>query len=310
MATSSTKKKVSVKRDGLTVIDLGTPVWKKLKKDWDAVKGSLPAEKGFAERMSGKLESFWEDVQKQNPLSIPWNLGIGDVEKIQAQVDRLTEKARKKEAFEVKEKEFLVALYSWIAWGGLAKGLPEASQLLRYYLSCKGNPIEIDSYVYRTSTIVKYAMDEMKKGVSEDIRKLGSIRNGGNIRSNGMLKATSRSATEQYEIGNILDNGVLMTEQKNQRLKNADNRFPLSAKCSTVSREPLEINIRWKVESTWDYDSFETQKVDGKTLITELPLRNNSKLRLPDGLSQYLETLGLAKQFEHFSMWDEEWDAK
>lgn len=305
-----TRRKVTVKKDGLTVIDLGTPAWKKLLKEWAAVKGKVPAEKGFAERMGKKLDRFWEEVEKENPFWIPWNLATGDVDEIQAQVDRLTEKARRKDVFEAKEKDFLVALYSWIAWGGLAKWLPEASQLLRHYLSCKGTVIEIDSYVYRSSTIVKYAMEEMKKGILEDIERAGSIRNGGDLQSIGMVKNTDRTAAEQNELGKVFDNGMLMTEQKNQRLKNTDNKFSITAKCTLVSSNPLQIAIQWRVKSRWDYEPFEKQKQDGKVLVTELPLRNNSKLRLHDGLSSYMENLCLAKYFDHFSVWDEEWNAK
>lgn len=305
-----TRRKVTVKKDGLTVIDLGTPAWKKLLKEWAAVKGKVPAEKGFAERMGKKLDRFWEEVEKENPLWIPWNLAIGDVEEIQAQVDRLTEKARRKDVFEAKEKDFLVALYSWIAWGGLAKWLPEASQLLRHYLSCKGYPIEIDSYVYRSSVIVKYAMQEMKKGIQADIDKSGIIRNGGELQSIGMVKETKRSEAEQKEFGKIFDNGMLMAEQKNQRLKNTDNRFLLRATSTLVSQDPLKINIKWRVESTWDYEPFEKQKEEGKNYFTDLPLLNNSKLRLHDGLSHYLEKLGLAKSFHHFANWEEDWNAE
>lgn len=302
-----TRRKVAVKKDGLTVIDLGTPAWKKLQKEWAAVKGKVPAEKGFAERMGKRLDRFWEEVEKENPLWIPWNLAIGDVEEIQAQVDRLTEKARRKEVFEAKEKDFLAALYSWIAWGGLAKWLPEASQLLRHYLSCTGNPIEIDSYVYRSSVIVKYAMEEMKRVILEDIKKSGGIRNGGSIQSLGIVKNTNRTAADQHQLGNVFGDGMLLAEQRNQRLKNADNRFFLDAKCRIVSQIPLKISILWKVDSKWDYESFENQKQAGTEHVTALPLKNDSKLRLHDGLSNYLETLGLAKIFNHYSKWDEDW---
>jgi len=42
-----------------------------------------------------------------------------------------------------------------------------------------------------------------------------------------------------------------------------------------------------------------------KNLVTELALPKGSKLKIPDGLSEYLTQIDLAKAFAYFSEWQE-----
>jgi hypothetical protein len=286
---------------------ISTPPPGRLRKHWAKIKTEVPKDNGDHEGMVEILSKFWDDVKKKNPFWLPFNLAIDDVDEIQKEIDRLTEKARKKEQFEQDEKDFLVSLYSWIAWGGLIKWYPEACHLLRHYLNGKGQPVVLNPHVYKTSVIVNYAIAEMKKLIVEDIKKTGKIRGNGNFSSQGTLKDTPRSYAEQCEKGAIVENGTLMTEQNNKRLKNADNRYPLSSSSTILSNNPLRIKTIWSIRSRWDYDSFEIQKSKNKVLITELPLGANTNLRLPDGLSHYLVILGLAAEFNYSAEWHEEW---
>ena len=224
-------------------------------------------------------------------------------------IDRLTSKARHNAAFEEREKEFLVALYSWIAWGGLLKWYPEASRLLRHYLNGNGRPITINSDIYETSAIVKYAMGEMKKLMVRDVRHTGTIRGGGTFTSQGVLQDTPRSLAEQKSRGAIVKNGTLLAEQDNQRLKNTDNCFALQATCTVLSKNPVRLRVKWFVRSYWDYESFAEQKARNLNLVTKLPLANGSTLRLPDGLSRHLVDLGLAHEFHYNAEWEEKYDA-
>jgi hypothetical protein len=72
-------------------------------------------------------------------------------------------------------------------------------------------------------------------------------------------------------------------------------------------RNCCPIRTIWRIESRWDYDSFEKQKSQNKNLVTNLPLPNNAVLKLPDGLSYYITNLGLAAEFDYFSEWEEVW---
>lgn len=67
------------------------------------------------------------------------------------------------------------------------------------------------------------------------------------------------------------------------------------------------IETTWRVDDYWDYTSFEKQKQLGRYDVTHLPLAGDKVLKLPDGLSHYLTTLGLAKEFSYYSEWTEKW---
>ena len=281
---------------------------KELVKNWISIKSEVPADEKNAESIFNKLDTFWNDVKLRNPAWIPFKLGTGDVDEIQSEIDRLSDKAQKKEPFVQNDKDFLSALYNWIAWGGLIKWYPEASQLLRHYLNGQGQPVELNPHIYKSSKIVGYAMQEMKAIILDDIKSKGSIRGGGSFSSQGNLKDTPpRTSAEQDEKGAIVKNGTLLAEQSNPRLKNADNQFPLIAQSQIIQRQPLRIHTKWTVNSYWDYDSFDEQKTKNLDLKTHLPLPKGKILKLPDGLSQHLVELGLATEFKYNAEWDEDW---
>lgn len=279
----------------------------KLAHNWKSIKPEIPPEQGDSTTYLNKLNGFWQSVKQKNPLWIPFSLGTGDVEEIQAEIDRLTRKARKKESFAETEKEFLKSLYGWIAWGGLAKWYPEASQLLRHYLNGNGSPLTIDSYIYRSSVIVKYAMDEIKKIIIDDIKRTGTIRNNGTIDSPGTVRDNHRNEAQQKTLGEVRNNGYLLTEQNNKRLKNADNQFPLYSKSAIIRGNSHRIQTQWSVRSVWDYDSIEKQRREDKNRVTSLDLPSGKELLLPDGLSEYLTQLGIANVFDYNAEWEESW---
>jgi len=112
----------------------------------------------------------------------------------------------------------------------------------------------------------------------------------------------------------VLDGGVLLAEQGNARLKNANNRFVLRSKSTPVqvakgAPDPIAITTIWRVEDSWDYNSFAQQKKEGRNDVTHLPLAGGKVLKLPDGLSHYLTVEGLAKEFTHYAEWTEAWKA-
>jgi len=297
---------VSTNSDGIT-LKKRVSVITDFVKNWFDDEPNVPAEEDDAESIFDKLATYWDNVKEKNPLRIPFSLGTGDIEEIQDEINRLTKKAKSKEQFFQEEKDFLKALYSWIAWGGLLKWYPEASKLLRHYLNGNGQRLQINEKVYKTSVIVKYAVGEIKKIICRDVNFNGTIRNNGEIPSVGTLQDLKRGGHEQNTKGTIRNGGYLLAEQENSRLKNADNQFPLESTSVIKSLNPVKIKTRWYIESIWDYDSFETQKKAKKNLVTELPLPHGKKLKLPDGLSHYLTQIGLAQKYFYFAEWTEEW---
>ena len=94
--------------------------------------------------------------------------------------------------------------------------------------------------------------------------------------------------------------GVLLAEQLNSRLKNADHQFHLSV--NVVGNEKTGFNLMWSVKSIYDFEPFE------KNNITDLRLSEGFVLKLHDGLSQHLTTIGIAKVFTYSASWFERWE--
>jgi hypothetical protein len=113
------------------------------------------------------------------------------------------------------------------------------------------------------------------------------------------LQKQNRSQhTRRARQGAILPDGALLTEQANRRLHYADNRFHLAA---TTSHAGQGLVTRWSVNSLYDFSPYPT------TEYTEIPVPNAGRLKLPDGLSNYMEKLGIAKRFWYMAERTEAW---
>jgi hypothetical protein len=125
-------------------------------------------------------------------------------------------------------------------------------------------------------------------------------------------------------------NGILKAEESNPRLKFADNRFALQASAKLAQQSPTEntIEITWKIESLYDFASYETKPDDLSTVPVVFPPsktstpqevqrllaeifpsymkldgRYSDRLVLPDGLSKYMVQQGVAKEFTYTVSW-------
>ena len=58
---------------------------------------------------------------------------------------------------------------------------------------------------------------------------------------------------------------------------------------------------RWSVNSLYDFEPYPSP------YYTSIPKSNAGKLKLPDGLSNYMEKLGIAKRFWYTAEWTEAW---
>jgi hypothetical protein len=251
------------------------------------------------------------------PKELPWpkyrmgKAGVfgseESVKVVQEAIDYLTCKARHKQGFSEDEKNFLVDFYDGLWWGGWWKGLPEAKMLSNHYVRGGGTYVDIGSAVYEESVIVKDTMDAMKGYIRELQTKkkpVGVLRsdNPGFINSS-FFKPISRNAQPPRSTskqGYVWPKGCLIAEQENQRLQKADNQFYLQSQ--TTIRQDKSAVTRWSVDSFYDFEAF-----PNTTKVTSLPIRSGLRISLPDGLSQYMVDLGIAKTFKYGASWSETW---
>lgn len=224
--------------------------------------------------------------------------------RLQSSVDWLTCQGKLSQPFDDGAKEFMHDLFEAFAIGGWWKDWPEASKLASHYVNGKGAPTTIDAAVYSTSVIVRETQAAMKKYLA-DGWKAGAgpqlLRSTAPAftRSNH-AKALKDARRDQQRQGALLVQGVLLAEQNNARLKNADNRFELQSLTHEV--RPGHFHTRWSVESRYDFEPFHVGHV------THIPLGSNV-LKLPDGLCEYLThpRIDVAKAFNYSAAWTETW---
>jgi len=241
-----------------------------------------------------------------------WHMGLvakfgsaSSFKLLQDTIDYLTCKAKAGEAFTEDEKEFLVELYESFWWGGRYKGFHEAAVLANHYVNGNGATVKIDSFVYKNAVIVRDTQTAMKAYIAT---QLNSSTPTLSLKSTDprllqqsdfqkLLRNRGRSAKTQ---GYLVDKGVLMAEQLNSRLKNADHRFVLKSTSRLLS--PDSVATEWRVDSKYDFEPFASAKY-----FTVLPLKTDMDLHLPDGLSHYMTKIGIAADFNYFSVWNESW---
>ena len=99
--------------------------------------------------------------------------------------------------------------------------------------------------------------------------------------------------------GKMKADGVLEAAQDDDRLHKADGHFYLQS--SSVVLKNGSIETVWFVESVYDFEPFES-----KDYYTNITLGSNV-VKLPDGLSEYMTKIGVAKAFWYKAEWKEVW---
>lgn len=255
-------------------------------------------------------------VDKQAPIpGAPlWHLGKAakwgskeDLAIIQDAIDYLTCKAQAQLPFSADEKEFLKELFEALWWGGIYTGRREAGRLADHYVNGGGKFFSLDAEIYSSSVIVVDAMTALKRHMA-DMQAAGlnisflrstdpGFRQSAHFRSLLIGGPPPRiPATQGYAHAT----GVLLVEQQNKRLKYCDHQFALDAYSSLLPDG--RVSTSWRVESLYDFEPF--SRAD---YITELDLSANMVVKLPDGLSHYMETIGVAKSFRYGATWMEAW---
>lgn len=227
-------------------------------------------------------------------------------ELMQNTIDYLTCKGKQGRPFSDSEKEFMKELFESFWWGGTYLGYHEAAKLAAHYVSGSGRTLRISPLLYKRSVIVSDTVEALKgyiRELAERGRNFRVVRTGDYefLRSKHVNPLTrgTRNPYMQGEL-NVHKGGVLVAEQPNRRLHYADNQFFLVADTTAAG---VEFVTRWQIESYYDYESFEGPN----NFHTEIPLNPSKVLKLPDGLSNYLEKIGVARAFTYVAEWCERW---
>ncbi|BBA37001.1 hypothetical protein sS8_5078 [Methylocaldum marinum] len=244
------------------------------------------------------------------PMSPLWHMGKAvkfgsdsNLKIMQEAIDYLTCKAQAKMEFNADDKEFLKELYEAFWWGGHYSGLKEAAQLANHYVNGNGVPLRINPEVYKTSKIVIATMSAMKLFIAERKNKRKPFTN---IRCDHVEFRQSKYAAPLRRMnymteGKMKPSGVLEAAQKNHRLHKTDGHFYLDSFNLVINGGGIKTT--WSVKSIYDFEPFEK-----KDYYTEIPL-GDFKLILPDGLSEYMTRIGVAKVFHYSAEWQETWSA-
>jgi len=229
-----------------------------------------------------------------------------DFDLLQNAIDYLTCKAKAKMTFTDEEKGFLKNIFEDLWWGGQFEGYPEAANLANHYVNGKGAKLKIDAAVYQTSVIVKDTSEAIKDYVRQLFLKHANFAivrssDSGFLNSPQCRRVSRASGRDVQRQGYILDNGNLLTEQSNSRLKNANNRFVLAAQNTKVGA--TTVSTRWRVDDKYEFAPFEPAD-----FYTAIPLSSSQVLKLPDGLSHYMIVLKIASVFDYWAEWSETWN--
>ncbi|URA09409.1 hypothetical protein [Thermospira aquatica] len=217
-------------------------------------------------------------------------------------------KEGKIENFTEQEKNELKLFYTLLAIGGkFGLGYPEAGDLLLNYLKgekAKGlegtPPYLISPEPYKNSVIVQDAMSRMKQFILKDLQD-GVLDRKSWSSKNLLFPMKGRDVNK---LGNFKREGYLASEQTaNPRLKFMNNIFPLYVNVRVLDKNTVE--LEWIVEDEYIFKSYR----EDPTVYTDLPVGNYT-FRLDDGLSQFLEELGIAKRFWYKASWKEVWKWK
>jgi hypothetical protein len=75
----------------------------------------------------------------------------------------------------------------------------------------------------------------------------------------------------------------------------------LNDRISSVREGAKAFFSTWKVDSIYDFEPFSVG------YFTNIPLAEGYVLKLPDGLSHHLTTIGVASDFSYTASWTERW---
>jgi hypothetical protein len=208
---------------------------------------------------------------------------------------RPTARTRAETALTEADVEFLRSLYIGIGQGGRVFA-PEAAQLMRRYLNPdKSSVEEVDSAIYKESAAVRAELDRQKKEIVHAART-GQLP--GNAKAVHAIHAGARKSEACEHPRDVpRPHAARMVLADGERLKKANNRFWVQ---SYSTRKGNLVTTTFVVTDCYEFEPFR------KGFFTDLELFGQ-RIRLDDGLSEYLTRVGVAKAFTYESTWQDEW---
>jgi hypothetical protein len=170
--------------------------------------------------------------------------------------------------------------------------------LTRRYLDTGRTGIEvIDSTIYEQSKAVQREIERHKREVRSAVRrgKLPSDRK--TVYAIFANAARTESCAHSPGVRRPPKGRMLHADKGNERLQKVNNRFWLQ---SYSTRSSPTISTKFVVTDCYEFEPFR------KGLFTVLDALGQ-RIRLEDGLSEYLTRIGLAKTFTYESSWIVDW---
>ncbi len=226
---------------------------------------------------------------RQSLLAMTLASGLG-IDSLQARVDALEEKAIKGGGFTETDKALLRDLYTCFAKGAkLTFILRQSGQLMDHYLSCTGEPLQIEPRLFLGSRRVKEQMELLRQRLLEDFHVRGAL--------------AAEYASDTFHMGDpeLLDSSVgLYFGRISVRPHLLDNQ---------------KLLLHWRADMPWQWPSYQSlHDKYGDYHAQCFPLPNARSvlqgsrhyLWMDDGLGEQLAQIGLAEPFLVWSEWDEE----
>lgn len=223
---------------------------------------------------------------RQATMAFTLASGIG-LPRMQAQVDRLEAMAIKGAQFSATDKRYLRDLYTCLAKGGrLTIVIRQTGAIMAHYLSGKGTPYKTGPRIFVKNKKVQKEMASLEKKVTDHIKKKGKP------------EAEYKSLIFYMPDPSCIDSVFGLYY----------GRLILHP----VVRQDGHITLKWRAEVPWEWPTYESQIKEYRNphaKYSPLPNaqyllnRKAQRLKIDDGLGEYLVRLGLAKPFLLYSEW-------
>ncbi len=214
--------------------------------------------------------------------------GVG-IPTLQREVNRLQNKAIRKEPFTDQDKQFLRELYGAMADGAKLSGvLRQSGRMMEHYLGGTGTPLELDSGIFLANQRVQQQMNLMRA----QIRATATAR----------VRLQPRYRSPRFYMPHATS------------LDSVTGLYWGTVQATPQLLEDGTVRVRWRAEVPWEWPTYESLQQRYGTPHAETFLIPNPQslllgpqhaLHVENGLGAYLVTLGLAQSFLAWSEWEE-----
>ncbi|MBN1525190.1 MAG: hypothetical protein JW904_11940 [Spirochaetales bacterium] len=218
-------------------------------------------------------------------IPLTFQIAVGDISEIQQKIDMLEKKAIKGEYFSIEEKNFCVKVFDSLTFGGRVMGYREASEMLSHYIHGNGIAMETGKEAFVQNKKVQQACRQILLRLEADIR--------------------AQRWHEKHRYGSPT---LFISQDEDSRLFYLSNVFEVTATAKKTGKNSYRVEFR--VDRFYQFSSYQAQikRFDTpKHLVSYFPTSVPGKtLTIDDGLSEYLVSQGIAKEFDYFAVWEDE----